>query len=70
MTEGGRLKFSERSVYYIEGDQSCWLTPGAIWEMLPDARLFGFFPQKSFYVQITTQRYVCDTIVEEILSSR
>lgn len=70
MTEGGRLKFSERSGYYIEDGQSYWLTPGVIWEMLPDGRLFGFFPQKPGYVQITTQRYDCDATVEEILASR
>ena len=68
--EGGRLKFSDKSGYQIEKGRRYWLAPGIIWEMLPDGRLFGFFPQKPGYKQIETQRYVCNATVEEILANQ
>ncbi len=66
----GRLKFGDKSGYYVKDDKSYWLPSGIQWEMLPDGRLFGFFPQKGGYVQIEPQRYLCNATVEEILSTR
>jgi len=68
--ERGRLKFGARSGYYIKDGKSYWLVGGIIWEMLPDGRLFGFFPQKGGYVQIEPQRYLCNATVEDFLASR
>lgn len=68
--EGGRLKFGDESGYYIKDGKSYWLADGIKWEMLPDGRLFAHFPQKGGYVQILTQRYLCNATVEDFLASR
>ena len=66
--ERGRLKFGDKSGYYIDEGKSYWLASGIIWEMLPDGRLFSHFPQKGGYVQIGVQRYLCSKTVAEILA--
>ena len=68
--ERGRLKFGDESGYFIEDGRRYWLAGGIKWEMLPDGRLFGHFPQKGGYVHISTQRYLCDATVEDFLASR
>ena len=67
-TDRGGLKFGDESWYYVRDGKSYWLAKGSVWEMLPDGRLFGFFPQRSGYVQIEPQRYQCNATAAEILA--